>query len=116
MYALDDDRRPFPIEDVVAWGTWFETADRHVARDVDERTGWRVSTVFLGIDHGYGVSGPPLLFETMIFKPDHPQQPRVFVAHWDTQFRRYATWAEAEAGHRAIVAEFRTALAIVEAE
>jgi hypothetical protein len=115
MYVLDDDHRPVPVEDVIAWGTWLESADRIVKQDGDEGSGWWISTVFLGIDHGYGVSGPPLLFETMIFKPEHPRQPRAFVAHWDQQCRRYATWAGAAAGHRAIVAEFRAALAIVEA-
>jgi hypothetical protein len=110
-----DGHDPVPA-DLLTWGAWFQTADRHVARDGDEGSGWWISTVFLGVDHGFGVSGPPLLFETMIFAPAEPRQSAAFVAHWDQQCQRYATWAEAAAGHAAIVAEFRTALAIVEAE
>jgi hypothetical protein len=53
--------------------------------------GLRVSTIFLGIDHGWG-PGPPILFETMVFND-----------YGDGDCRRYATWAEAELGHMEIV-------------
>jgi hypothetical protein len=52
-----------------------------------------VSTVFLGIDHNYTDEGPPILFETMIFGGR--------LSDWQ---RRYATWEQAEQGHRAAVA------------
>lgn len=45
-----------------------------------------VSTIFLGIDHGYG--GAPLLFETMIFGGQHDQ--------WQN---RYRTFQAAKDGH-----------------
>lgn len=53
----------------------------------------RISTVFLGIDHGFSFEGPPILFETMIFGGKHDQ-------YQD----RYATYTEAEAGHARAVA------------
>jgi hypothetical protein len=54
-----------------------------------------VSTVFLGLDHNFRDEGPPILFETMIFgETDDDPVGR----QW-----RYATWAEAELGHMAIV-------------
>lgn len=71
--------------DLMTWARWFETAERHVAQDYIGEA--RVSTVFLGLDHSFG-SGPPLLFETMIFGGPHN----------DYQ-ERYSTWEEAEAGH-----------------
>jgi hypothetical protein len=49
-----------------------------------------VSTVFLGLDHGFG-RGDPLLFETMIFGGPIEEQ-------W-----RYASWAQAERGHAKLV-------------
>ena len=49
-----------------------------------------VSTVFLGLDHGWG-DGPPVLFETLVF-PD------------TKRMDRYCTWDEAVAGHERIVA------------
>ena len=57
-------KEPEPVHDVLAWGRWFETADRRVALDRIGETD--ISTVFLGLDHQFG-SGPPLLFETLVF-------------------------------------------------
>lgn len=55
-----------------------------------------VSTVWLGNDLGllFG-SGPPILFETMVFSDGHPM---------DRQCWRYATEAQAQAGHADVVA------------
>jgi hypothetical protein len=73
--------------DLMTWARWFETADRCV-RDT-ARDDVRVSTVFLGLDHGFGLDHtPPLLFETM-----------VFVNGTEEGCERYSSWAEAEAGH-----------------
>jgi hypothetical protein len=76
--------KPTPEPDIIAWGYWFATADRHVAESIQGDV--RVSTVFLGLDHGFG--GRPKLFETM-----------VFVGHAEQGCERYSTWDEAEAGH-----------------
>jgi hypothetical protein len=49
-----------------------------------------VSTVFLALDHRYyGDSGPPIVFETMIFGGKHDQYQE-----------RYETYPEALEGHR----------------
>lgn len=53
-----------------------------------------ISTVWLGLDHGWGRSAP-LIFETMVFKNDES----------DLDCRRYPTLAQAEEGHAEIVAE-----------
>lgn len=55
-----------------------------------------VSTVWMGLDHSWG-SGPPLIFETMVFG-DGP---------WGDWQDRYASEAEALAGHQRIVAAIR---------
>ena len=57
--------------------------------------GQEVSTVFLGLDHGWMPGTGPLLFETMIFP--------------DGGCSRCATWAQAEAMHAAAVAEVTAA-------
>ena len=51
------------------WANWFETGNRRVANKANTQT--RVSTVFLGMDHGFG--GEPLWFETMIFGGEHDE-------------------------------------------
>lgn len=88
-YILDG-HNPRPAE-LFEWAGWFETHDRHV--DETHVGAARVSTVFLGLDHRFGTSGPPLLFETMIFGGPH-----------DGYQQRYSTWDEAQAGHAAAVA------------
>lgn len=90
--------QPVPAQDLLTWIAWFETADRTVARtQVAEAT--CVSTVFLGLDHQWGV-GPPLLFETMVRGLADDD------ALADLQMR-YSTWHEAEQGHEMVVAYVR---------
>ena len=72
--------------DLLKLGKAFETTDRHVDNDKIGKVS--ISTVFLGIDHNFGV-GKPLLFETMIFGGKHDQYQE-----------RYTTWEEAEKGHK----------------
>jgi hypothetical protein len=92
-YVLDDAGEPVPEPDLMTWARWFETADRIVARTILSLAGTdvRVSTVFLGLDYNSG-AGPPLIYETMIFG-----------GHHDEYQARYATRAEALAGHAAAV-------------
>lgn len=102
---------------------WFEKANRTVARTHFSEFDLKVSTVFLGLDHNYGPSGPPILFETMTFGPpetvEWPQLPgkrkqrKTFVARPESDLGgmdRYATWDEAIIGHGRIVGAVRCAL------
>jgi len=80
-----------PVE-LLEWAKWFETTDRHVGNDTIN--GYRISTVFLGLDHNFGV-GAPLLFETMVFGDDDEED-----------MERYATYEEAEEGHKRFVEKY----------
>ena len=103
-YVLDDERNVVPASDYHEFFAWRDayakergqdkpTATLQVARDVlDDVT---VSTVFLGLDHGWGES-VPIVFETMVFG-----------GHLDEKQWRYATWDGAVAGHAAIVASVK---------
>lgn len=78
---------PVPVDDLIEWATDFERGPRHVAHDQFE---WgRVSTVFLGLDHSFGIGAKPVLFETMVFG-----------GPLDGEQERYCTWDEAEEGHK----------------
>lgn len=55
--------------------------------------GYRISTVFLGLNHGW-MSEHPLIFETLADGPEG----------WE-EMERYSTWEEAELGHFQIVEE-----------
>jgi hypothetical protein len=93
-YILKDGKvEPIDVstdEGLMEWGRWFEKADRHIG--CDEIDGIKISTVFLGLDHGWG-GGRPVLFETMVFGGKH-----------DQHMQRYYTLTQAQAGHDQVVA------------
>jgi hypothetical protein len=98
-YVLGVDGEPVAVDDFYVWAEWFETADRRVALDVVGL--WRISTVFLGIDHGFSFGEhAPVLWETMIFSDSR--------SIWrDEWCHRYASRADALNGHATTVALVR---------
>ncbi len=82
-------KTPREEPDFITWALWFENANRTVKEDTIGNV--RVSTVFLGIDYRFG-SGPPLLFETMVFGG---------ALHGEID--RYTKWKKAKQGHQAMV-------------
>jgi hypothetical protein len=92
-YYVLIDRRPVPLadNDVLAWAAAFENIDnRHVANT--KVHGVCVSTVFIGIDMNWFGTGPPILFETMVFG-----------GALDGRQLRCSTWEEAEIQHEFVV-------------
>lgn len=65
-YILDDKGNPVIEPNLDAWCKWLENDKRHVG--LDQIGPYKVSTVFLGLDHNYSHKGPPILWETMVFK------------------------------------------------
>ncbi len=64
-YILNAKGNPVREPDLNKWVAWFETAKRHVA---DEKIGKsRISTVFLGLDHGFDDRKSPVLWESLVF-------------------------------------------------
>lgn len=94
-YVLTDGvvRGTNDINEFIAWSTregemgW---PNKRIGNDAVGKG--RVSTVFLSLDHGFGVENP-VLFETMIFGLKGG-------AEWQ---RRYVTLAEAKRGHEKAV-------------
>lgn len=58
-----------------------------------------ISTVWLGIDHQFIDTEPPLIFETMVFWSEENLS--------ELDMARYATEAEAQTGHDAMVTKWR---------
>ncbi len=84
-------KKVVPVDDLLEWALWFETADRRVSTKKirqGKKLLW-VSTVFLGIEHFGGI------FETMVFLSDR--------STLEEFTRRYRTWSEAARGHRKVV-------------
>ena len=77
--------------DLITWAMWFEEAhlngDRRVDHTMIGKTS--ISTVFLAMDHSWG-SGPPVLWETMIFSPNE---------ELDNWTDRYTSEDDAKIGH-----------------
>lgn len=93
-YKLDENKNVVSCK-VLEWAVMFEQ-DRCVAST--QVGDYRVSTVFLGLDHSFD-DGPLQLFETMVFDKDGDDR-------WTDRFcHRYATWDEADLGHGIVVAE-----------
>ncbi len=98
-YVLNTDKSVHPVT-LIEWANFFENTDRHVRHTTIKKYNTRISTVFLGLDHGYPQwSGHtnkyrPVLFETMIFCDD---------PEYDNYMQRYSTWDEALEGHREVV-------------
>lgn len=84
----DRQGRPITLEQ---WGASIRAA-RRVAETTLPNGRW-VSTVWMGLDHSFG-SGPPLIFETMVF-PGKDDMGELDCDH-------YSTEAEAIAGHEAM--------------
>lgn len=66
--------------------------DRHIGESILRLRGrvYRVSTIWLGLDHGWGISRRPIIFETMIFEGNGSTD----LATW-----RYSTAQQAMRGH-----------------
>lgn len=99
-YILDANDQPVRCDDVIVWGKWFETAERIVKKTVSAADGWRVSTVFLGLDHSF-THGEPVLWETMIFGGPH-----------DGFQDRYTSRQDAVAGHERAVELAQSVVAV----
>lgn len=79
---------------VLIWGKNFEENIINNRIGLSNIGPFRVSTVFLGIDYGFHFNTPPKLFETMIFDDKGKEA--------DYQ-EKYATYKEAEEGHKVAV-------------
>lgn len=88
-YILKD-RKPVICADLRVWASWFEeVGNRRVGNtEVGDLV---VNTIFLGLDHSFG-SGPPILWETMVFDGE-----------WGNQERCAGSWEQAEEMHRRMV-------------
>ena len=89
------DKQGKPLS-LMEWAKKFEEIGyKRVGMDITTY-GYRVSTVWLGLDHNYS-RGKPLIFETMVF---HDKKGKL--GH-DYNMERYSTLKEAKEGHKKMV-------------
>jgi hypothetical protein len=87
----------FDGESISRW-QWSDlwAGERHVA--ITRFGDVEVSTVWLGLDHNFGLSGPPIIYETLVFG-----------GKLDGEMDRYSNRVAALAGHDQLVARVRDA-------
>ena len=93
FYKLDG-KTPVPVNSILELGETFVDPETRIVRQTQLTGKITISTVFLGINHNFGINTEPILFETMAFgaKNDY--------------MKRYSTWDEAEKGHENFLKEF----------
>jgi hypothetical protein len=113
LYKLDENHQAVPVEDVLEWARWFDKSEKRNIRRTSIN-GWRVSTVFLGIDNNL-FGDKPMLFETMIFSETETTTTELagkkmkFAKELGNFCKRYSTWDEAIRGHEEAVDMIREA-------
>lgn len=97
-YTLDANKNIVGTNDICEWGEFFHSKDRFLAVEIIDTI--KISTVFLGMDHGSPYDkGPPVLFETMIFGGE-----------LNGEQERYCSYDEAMAGHKIMVERVKATL------
>lgn len=89
----DRDGKPLTLEQ---WCELIEHNPNYKRVELTEVGPYRVSTVWLGLDHRFGRNGPPLIFETTVFTS---------ARDCGEDCWRYTTEEDARAGHWRVVAE-----------
>lgn len=103
-YIFDQETKTVrETHDTKEWAQYFEIANRRVG--YDEVNDYIISTVFLGLDHGFG-QGEPLLFETMIFDKKQPVK-GMNGSYESVYMMRYTNYDEAFATHQHMVERLR---------
>jgi hypothetical protein len=97
-------------EPMLAWAEDMCDEDyRRVGYD-ELKNGITISTVWLGIDHGFGLASKPLIFESIVFFPDKAGRGPSGIKCLGSNYSmvRYHTEAQAERGHAALVKKYST--------
>lgn len=91
-WILDEKKQPVKVS-LMEWAQWMEKRERVVKQEWVGDT-W-VSTVFLGLDHNFSDSGPPILWESMAFSNRKNVN--------NDMMRCAGNWEQAEAMHERMV-------------
>lgn len=93
------DGQPIPFEE---WAVLFEQFNYRLLQQTTVGA-YRVSTVWVGIDQGFGLTESPLIFETMVFAETDFHSRELGLPELEGMSRRYTTAEEAQQGHNETV-------------
>ena len=94
MFYRLENKVPVPCSAEAA-AAFFKDERRFIARDTAGN--YTISTVFTVVDHQWEAKAEPILFETAVFDAEDERV--------EVQF--YATYADAEAGHQALLKDYQ---------
>lgn len=86
-YVLDEHGNP-KLSDIWGWAKMFEDTKSRTVKQ-EHIGGLLISTVFLGLNHNFTGSGPPVLWETMVFQDNPKKDYFWWVPNW---VRRFLPW------------------------
>jgi len=94
FYKLDENKNVVPAT-LEEWNDYWEERLPHSSKHIGDEiiNDRRISTVFIGLINGFNQKNEPLLFESMIFDENGVS----------ISMNRYATYKEAEEGHKKAV-------------
>lgn len=96
-YRRDGTPYPEGDEGLFEWAHDLENSEARIVRQETLPNGYRVSTVWLGLNLRFSDEEQPLIFETMVFDRSEEQD----------YCKRYPTENDAIFGHMAAVEEYR---------
>ena len=99
-YILGPGHILIPCTSIEDWGRALADDTANIVQQDVIAPGIAISTVFLGLDHNMFGDGPPLVFETMIFREGD-----------GNETFRWSTWDEAMEGHKALTEALRLLIA-----
>lgn len=67
-YIIDKKGKVKVEKNIIKWARWFENTKLRFTKVTLLGKKWRVSSVFLGLDHRFYGRGKPILWETMVFE------------------------------------------------
>lgn len=104
FYIEDKEGKPVAVEDMLTWSKWMEENEERKRVGLAELgEGGTISTVFLGLDHGWGEGHAPMLYETLVFGG-----PR------DGWMVRYGTREMASRGHEGMIREVQRDMELID--
>jgi len=93
------DKEGKPIKNMLEWEELLRDFNYKRIALTNLPWGGKVSTVWLGLDHNWRLTGPPIIFETMVFDEDGKGN--------DLDMDRYSTLEEAIKGHEEMVKKWQ---------
>lgn len=110
QYAVLDESGEVIEASLMEWARFMGNSQRVIEQEYFDNERYKVSTVFLGLNHQYHPGGKPLWFETMVFGPPHRSEYSERDVRDDLWCERCTTLKEAKVMHREAIGWLRVAM------